>query len=218
VTERHPSLAMSFRGGGKTDYNRWEDRPGLGGTMPVESGTAGLVERIRLGESEAEAELVERFHCRIFAMALARTGDREVARDLAQEVMISVLCALREGRLHNHDGLAGYICTTTRNRISYYFRGRSQRNEVALPAEVEIDLPDPEQCFDSAERSELAQQAIQSLKASDRTLLQLSLIDGLSPAEIAAGMGLSSEVVRKRKSRALRHVREVLRKKGSRFG
>lgn len=186
--------------------------------MASESGTAGLVERIQLGDSEAESELVDRFYGRIFAVALARTGDPEVARDLGQEVMISVLCALREGRLRNHDGLAAYIYTTARNTISFFFRGRGQRRETALPDGLQVDLPDPEQSFASAERSQLALQAIQSLKSSDRTLLQASLIDGLSPAEIATNMGLSSEVVRKRKSRALRHVRKVLKEKRSRNG
>ena len=186
--------------------------------MAAESGTAGLVERIGIGDPEAEAELVQRFQGRIFAMALARTGEPETARDLAQEVMISVLCALREGRLRNHDGLAGYVCTTARNTISFFFRGRAQRKETPLPADLQIDLPDPEQCFSSAERGRLALQAIGSLKSSDRAILQASLIDGQGSAEIAASMGLSSEVVRKRKSRALRHVRELLKEKRSQNG
>ena len=186
--------------------------------MATESGTAGLVERIGLGDSEAESELVDRFLGRIFAMALARTGDSETARDLAQEVMISVLCALRDGRLRNHDSLAAYVCTTARNTISFFFRGRAQRRETPLPEDLQIDLPDPEQCFSSTERSHLAMQAIRSLKSSDRVILQASLIDGLSSAEIADSMGLSSEVVRKRKSRALRHVRGFLKENGSQNG
>lgn len=183
--------------------------------MATESGTAGLVERIGLGDSEAESELVQRFQGRIFAMALARTGDPEVARDLAQEVMISVLCALREGRLRNHDSLAAYVCTTARNTISFFFRGRAQRKETKLTDDLQIDLPDPEKCFSSLERSRLALQAIQSLKSSDRAILQASIIDSQGSAEIAANMGLSSEVVRKRKSRALRQVRAFLKEKGS---
>ena len=186
--------------------------------MAAESGTAGLVERIGIGDPEAEAELVQRFQGRIFAMALARTGEPETARDLAQEVMISVLCALREGRLRNHDGLAGYVCTTSRNTISFFFRGRAQRKDTKLPDELEIDLHNPEQCFSSAERSRLALQAIGSLKSSDRAILQASLIDGQGSTEIAADMGLSSEVVRKRKSRALRHIRELLKEKRSQNG
>ena len=186
--------------------------------MATESGTAGLVERIQLGDSEAETELVDRFYGRIFAMALARTGDPEVARDLAQEVMISVICALREGRLRNHDSLTGYVCTTARNTISFFFRGRAQRKETKLTDDLQIDLPDPEQCFSSVERSRLALLAIGSLKSSDRAILQASLIDGQGSAEIAANMGLSSEVVRKRKSRALSHVRDVLKEKRSQNG
>ena len=186
--------------------------------MASESGTAGLVGRIQLGDSEAEADLVDHFYGRIFAMALARTGDPEVARDLAQEVMISVLCALREGRLRNHDGLAGYVCATARNTISFFFRGRGRRMETRMPDDLPIDLPDPEQCFSSTEQSRQAMQAIRSLKSSDRAILQASLIDGLSSGEIADSMGLSSEVVRKRKSRALRHVRGFLKEDGSQNG
>lgn len=186
--------------------------------MPLEGSTAGLVERIQLGESEAETELVDHFYGRIFAMALVRTGDTEVSRDLAQEVMISVLCALRDGRLRNHDSLAAYICTTARNTISFFFRGRAQRREAPLTENLQIDLPDPEQCFSSAERGRLAMQALRSLKGSDRAILQASLIEGQGSAAIAASMGLSSEVVRKRKSRALRHVRELLKENGSQNG
>ena len=186
--------------------------------MATDSGTAGLVERIGLGDSEAETELVDQFLGRTFAMALARTGDREVAQDLSQEVMISVLCALREGRLRNHDGLAAYVCTTARNTISFFFRGRAQRREAPLPDDLQIDLPDPEQCFCSTERSRRAMQAIQTLKSSDRAILQASLIEGLKSAEIAASMGLSSDVVRQRKSRALRHVRGFLKEDGSQNG
>ena len=47
---------------------------------------------------------------------------------------------------------------------------------------------------------------------------QASLIEGQGSAAIAASMGLSSEVVRKRKSRALRHVRELLKENGSQNG
>ena len=186
--------------------------------MAAESGTAGLVERIGIGDPEAETELVQRFQGRIFAMALARTGDPETARDLAQEVMISVLCALREGRLRNHDGLAAYVCTTARNTISFFFRGRGQRREAPLPDDLQIDLPDPEQSFSSSERCNLAAQAIQTLKNSDRAILQASLIDGLKSAEIAASMGLTSDVVRQRKSRALRQVRAFLKESRSQNG
>jgi len=41
----------------------------------------------------------------------------------------------------------------------------------------------------------------------------MTLVDGLKPGEIAARTGLTSEVVRKRKSRASKKLQEVIRKR-----
>jgi len=60
-----------------------------------------LGERIRSGNPSAEEELVRAFSSRVTFLALARTRDPELARDLTQEVMLAVLCALREGQLHD---------------------------------------------------------------------------------------------------------------------
>ncbi len=131
--------------------------------MARDDSTVDVVERIERGECSAEEELVRQFLLSVFAMALARTGDPEVARDLAQEVMISVLCALREGSLRNPQGLAAYICTTARNRISITSARRISKRKRGLPDDLAVDRPDPEEAFSSAERSQLALQAIQSL-------------------------------------------------------
>ena len=68
--------------------------------MAPDGTTSDLAERIRLGDAPAESALVDRFYSRIYAMALARTRDTGVARDLSQEVMMSVLCALRAGSFY----------------------------------------------------------------------------------------------------------------------
>ena len=174
--------------------------------------TSDLAERIQLGDASAESAFVDRFYSRIYAMALARTRDTEVARDLSQEVMLSVLCALRAGRLRDLDGLAGYVCATGRNRISYYFRHRGLRPEVQLPVDMAEDLPDPETYFQESERRQLARRALERLSTRDRRILYLSYIEGLKPREIAARLGLRPEVVRMRKSRALQRARTALEK------
>ena len=186
--------------------------------MAPDGTTSDLAERIRLGDTPAESALVDRFYSRIYAMALARTRDTAVARDLSQEVMLSVLCALREGRLRNHDGLASYICSTARNRISHYFRHRGIRSEVQLPANTETDLPDPESCFQESERRQMARRALERLSLGDRRILHLSYIEGLKPREIAARLALEPEVVRMRKSRALQRARAAIDKEVLRSG
>ena len=83
---------------------RQRHRRARGGMAP-DNLTGDLAGRIEQGDPAAEESLVEAYYGRVFAMALVRTGDREVARDLAQEIMLAVLCALREGRLNDSSGL-----------------------------------------------------------------------------------------------------------------
>lgn len=170
---------------------------------------AHLAERIRAGEAEAEEELFRGFHERVVVMALHRTHDREAARDLAQETILAVIAAVREGKLLAPERLGGYVCGTARNLINNYLRTRSRSRETnAVPAELPAE--DCEQGIESSQRVFLAHRAIARLRPSDRLILLLTLADGLKPREIAARLGLTPEVVRKRKSRALARAREVL--------
>ena len=50
--------------------------------------------------------------------------------------------------------------------------------------------------------------ALAVLDSTDRKILLLTLIEGLKPGEIGARLGLTSEVVRTRKSRALKKAAE----------
>ena len=66
-----------------------------------------LAERIRNNDRSAERDFVDLFYGRVYAMAMARTRDREIALDLAQEIMLAVLAALRAGRLRDPAALPG---------------------------------------------------------------------------------------------------------------
>ena len=184
--------------------------------MAAESGTAGLVERIGIGDPEAEAELVRSFYRPVYAMVLARTGDPEAAQDLTQEVLFSVLRSLREGKLRNPQGLVGFICGAMRNRVKYHFRSLHLERTGDLREEPAVAALNPEEAFASVERKALADQAIETLNPIDRKILRLTLVEGLAPRQIGKRLGLSSEVVRQRKSRAIRSAREVLHDKLSR--
>ena len=186
--------------------------------MAPDSTTVGVVERIRRGERSAESELFDRFYRPVFSMVLARTGKPEVAEDLAQEILVSVICALRDGKLENRDGLVGYICGTMRNRVKRYFRSQHLDAVGELRREPVLGELDPEEEYQFAERRALADEAIAHLSEADQEILRLTLVEGLTPREICARLGLESDVVRQRKSRAMRRAREYLRGKLSQKG
>ena len=168
-----------------------------------------LADRVRLGEASAEDELVRSFERRVFVMLAVRTRDREAARDLTQEVLLAVLGALRKGQLREGEKLAAFVHGTARNLMNGFFRQRSQEpRQVELTPEM--SLADPLDEFERAEESALVRRALSGLDLLDQRILLMTLIEGMKPGEIAPRLGISSENVRARKSRALKKVIERL--------
>jgi RNA polymerase sigma-70 factor (ECF subfamily) len=181
----------------------------MSSVLPVPDDQAGLADRIRLGDRDAEDALAAAFHDRVRLMALARTRDRELALDIAQETMADVLVALREGRLREQEKLAGFVYGTARNRISDHYRtvGRRPREE---PLDDEPPGSAAEDPLEQAERNAHVRGALGTLPVMDRRILLMTLVDGLKPGAIARRLSLSDEVVRARKSRAIRKVKEYV--------
>jgi RNA polymerase sigma-70 factor (ECF subfamily) len=175
--------------------------------LPTAEQQSSLAERIRARDASAEEELVRLFSGRIALMARMRTRDAEAARDVTQEVLLAVFRALRSGQLREGERLTAFVYGTARNLINNHLRTRTR-----LPPEDSLDdtlmaASQPDQLED-LERGAVVQQALDVLEPTDRTILLLTLIEGLKPAEIGARLGMSSEVVRTRKSRALKKTAE----------
>ena len=169
-----------------------------------------LADRIRCGDAAAEEELIQRFSGPVFALAFARTRDREAARDLQQETLRAVLQALRDGALRDAGKLAAFVSGTARNLTNNYIRTRNRSSrEDPLPADVaSLDAGDP---AEDSQRLEQVRSALRVLGPIDREILLLTLVKGMKPGEIAVQVRLTSEVVRQRKSRAIRRVIEALK-------
>ncbi len=170
-----------------------------------------LAEGLRTGDPVAEEEFAYLFGSRIAALVLARTADREAARDLTQEVLLAVVIAVRNGHLREGDRLAGFVYGTARNLTNNYLRGRS-RMPREHPIDAALSLANASEPFEDSERMVLVRRALDALDPMDRRILLLTLLEGLKPGQIAARLGLTSEVVRARKSRALRKTTERVKR------
>jgi RNA polymerase sigma factor (sigma-70 family) len=171
---------------------------------------AALVARVQQGDATAEEEVARAFRRRVLVMMLSRTRERAVADDLTQETLIAVLRALRSGQVREPERLGAFVLGTARNVLNGYFRTRSRMPEV-VPIAASMLLADPVLEFEAADQRARAQRALQSLDGDDRRVLVLTLVEGLKPGEIAELMGLSGEVVRARKSRALKRLVDRMR-------
>jgi RNA polymerase sigma factor (sigma-70 family) len=174
-----------------------------------------LAERIRQGDTSAETELVQEFAQRVFVMAVVRTHDREAARELVQDVLMAVIGALRKGQLQDVDKVAAFVHGTARNLINNRLRNESQHPPME-PLSDDLAQGELAQQLEDKERTRLVHQALEHLGPEDRRILYMTLVEGRKPGEIAAALGLTSEVVRTRKLRAVKKVADLIRKKTSR--
>lgn len=163
--------------------------------------------RIVNGDSAAEAELAERFQRPLFSMLLNRVRDADTARDLVQEVFVAALPALRRRQLQEGSKLAAFLHGIAKNVANEFLRRATRR-----PAHLEI--ADGDSWLDGRHQAEASarlmevQQALDELAADDRKLLFMTLVEGRKPGEVAISLGLTSETVRTRKTRALRRLVE----------
>jgi RNA polymerase sigma factor (sigma-70 family) len=154
---------------------------------------------------------VHEFSHRVFVMGVVRTRDREAARELVQDVLMAVIGALRKGQLQDADKLPGFVHGTARNLINNQLRSRSQRPTLE-PLPEDLAQACSAERLEDAERVGLVQQALERLGQVDRKILWMTLAQGHKPGEIAAALGLTSEVVRTRKLRAVKKVADLIRR------
>ncbi|MEP6917039.1 MAG: RNA polymerase sigma factor [Acidobacteriota bacterium] len=168
-----------------------------------------LVARVAAGDRGAESLLVEHFVPRIKAMAVARTRNRELARDLTQETLIAVLKAARNGQVKDPNRIAAFVHGVARNIINNHLRRERDHPEAQFDEDAHGEVAAAVVAADDhaeQERTRILGRALAVLSTADRQVLLLTLVDGLKPGEIATRTGVSSEVIRTRKSRALKRV------------
>jgi RNA polymerase sigma factor (sigma-70 family) len=171
---------------------------------------ARLVRAIAAGDHNAEHQFAVRFMPPVRAMLTARLRDADLAADLKQDVMIEAICALRKGHIQDPEKVSQFVLGIARNCLNNYFRSNKRAASVELPD----DIPDLSNGFarEEAEQESRALRAIKSLDKLDRTILQMTLVDGLKPGVIAAQLSINPDVVRQRKVRATRRVIDFLKR------
>jgi len=171
---------------------------------PREPVPSAIVRRAIDGDPFAEEQLVVHFERGLISHLTRRLRDREAARELADDVLMAMVRAVREDRLEYPERLAGFVYATARNLANNSLRvlhGRPQ----AEPLAVDLAAHDPEEGWEDHERLARVREGLDALRYLERQIVLMTL-EGLKPATIAAQLGLSRDVVRARKSRAIRKL------------
>ena len=176
--------------------------------IEIQLDDAELARRIGSGDSEAEAELFRRMAPRIRLYGLRHLRDQHAAEDLAHEVLITTLEALRAGRLREPEKLASFVLGTCRMTVLNLRRG-AQRKERLLD-QFGTDLLAPVQpSIPNLDREQLAG-CVQKLKERERAVVVMTFYDEKTGADVASFLGISEANVRVIRHRAIHQLRECM--------
>ena len=141
--------------------------------MHVELSDAELVRQIRSGSNhDAEAELYRRMAPRVRLYGLRHLRDEHASQDLAQQVLITTLEALREGRLREPEKLVSFVLGTCRMTVLNLKRNahRKERLLARFGADLVTQAPPPEPRLDH----EKLARCVQNLKERERSVVVMT--------------------------------------------
>lgn len=170
-----------------------------------------LVDRAKLGDTDAFGGLYDRFQPEIARYLSHRTGDAEVAQDLAQQVFLKAWQAIPR---YEHRGapFRAWLYRMAHNQMVDHFRARRPTTDLE---NVEIvEEPEAESFVLAQEMSEHLQAALQRLSEDHRQVLVLRFLMEKSAREISAIMGRKEVTVRGLQMRALNALRREIEEMG----
>jgi RNA polymerase sigma-70 factor (ECF subfamily) len=180
------------------------------GAMESESDEEQLVRAARRGDQHAWDVLLRSLYPRLRAFAANRIPTPFV-EDVVSETMTRAVAGVHRFRA-GPSGFEGWVFGIARNVVVDHYRGSARERHHAVnrsagdPAVVE----QPGDAMVLGEEQARVRRCFARLSASERELLELRVIAGLSSEQVAAVLGKRSGAVRSAQSRALSRLRQLM--------
>ncbi len=167
-----------------------------------------LVQRFLMGQRDAANGLVDRYHKRLFNVALRMLGDVQDAEDVTQTVFLNVFLKLK-----TYDARYKFFSWIYRMTVNESLNV-IKRRKPTVTLEAEPDILAPGAAPDRrAEAEDSVGKALLGLRPEDRTLVVLKHFASFSYQEIADVLEVPVRTVKSRLFTARERLRLTLRER-----
>ena len=180
------------------------------------------IEGCKAGDEKAFSEIVLTYQRKVYNIAYRMLGNAEEAKDLAQEVFLSVFESIKELReeMKFEPWLTQITLNHCRNRWKYlkrrkYFHSDSLDDPVEtengdMPRQIRDPSDNPETLCEKKMIQQWVQGGLLNLKEEQRELIVLRDLQGLSYEEIGKLFSLPEGTVKSKLHRARMDLKEIL--------
>jgi RNA polymerase sigma-70 factor (ECF subfamily) len=181
------------------------DQPGLPPEMADEP---ALVARVRAGDSQAYDTLVRRYLKRAYAVAQRMLGNAADAEDVVQDAFLRALERIAQCGPGRAFGPWFFRILITQG-LNHQRSAKVRRTEV-LPDAVHSHGPGTEADAEASEVRVAFRAALAELPPMQRTIIQLSDVEGYGSAELASMLDMPAGTVRWHLHQARKFLRQAL--------
>jgi RNA polymerase sigma-70 factor (ECF subfamily) len=185
---------------------------------------ASLIESFKLGDEKAFEEIVLTYQKKVFNITYRMLGNTEEAKDMAQEVFVSVFQSIKDLKedAKFEAWLTQIALNHCRNRWKYLKRRRYFHTDAlqdfgdpkdGVMGEALQDPSDnPEVTYEKKMIQQFVQEGLLELREEQRALIVLRDLQGLSYEEIGRLFDLPEGTIKSKLHRARMELKEVLEK------
>ena len=183
----------------------------------MECNDLGLVARARTGDTDAFRVLVERHSRALFRLAYRMTGNQQDAEDVVQDSFLRAYKQL--ARFDERASFGTWLYRIAVNCSLDLVRSRKRRNELAAPAESEMEDPvlalpsldpAPDRVAMSGQVRDRVADAMGELSASERTAFVLRHFEGMCIEDVSRVLGCHPGAAKHSVFRAVQKLRRAL--------
>jgi RNA polymerase sigma-70 factor (ECF subfamily) len=173
---------------------------------PVD-GEDPLLERIKRHDQSALAEVHEQYFDQIYHYLRYRVNDSDAALDLAGEVFLALIKALKNGK-PPQTSLTGWLYAVARNLAADHLK--KQVNTMPLLEDLVADTPSLTDQAHLAQLAPILKQAMHQLTEDQQHVIALRFGQELSLAETATILNKSVGAVKALQHRALASLARIM--------
>ena len=216
---RPATVMLSLAEGAASHPLQWPDARGAAGTSGEPNAgldaeqvrVVALVDLARGGDTDAFADLYDRYVGVVYRYVFHRVGSHSLAEDLTSETFLRALRAIRGFSWQGRD-IGAWFTTIARNLITDHVKSSRFRLEVTTADLLDMDrgTAGPEDDVLSRLEAERLMAAVRSLAPQQQECIALRFLHGFSVAETARVLGRSEGAVKQLQLRAVRTLARLL--------
>ncbi|MEN8230222.1 MAG: RNA polymerase sigma-70 factor [Bacteroidota bacterium] len=169
-----------------------------------------IIKRFKEGDAEAFDTIYRNYSKKMFHFALGLVKNQEIAKDLVQEVFVSLW--EKRGQVNLNLNFDNYVFTIAYNSIRKFFRKKAIETKA-----IDHLLKDSPGIIESVDGTiiynellELANKTIENLPPKRKIVYKLSRQEGMKIKEIAGRMNISTRTAENHLAKALKYLKEEL--------